>query len=171
VRNWPESTVIETVPAIIPSTCEKIVKVDGKSQGQSRFCATHSALSKRIQPTVLAPHELWLEQIAAALIVLINSEIQLHAEIERLVVECDELTPAIPKQLRHKVGAVETITGRIHARQLVLVVVHELDWALLEQRRRLLLVKRRHLVVASLLCMCLLMDGREQERGGKFCIN
>lgn len=59
------------------------------------------------------------------------------------------LSPPL-SHLGHKVGAVEACPRRIDPRQLALVVVDELDRALLQQGGRLLLVERRHLVVAGL---------------------
>lgn len=63
---------------------------------------SYRALGERIQAAVLAPHKLRLQQVAAALVVLEYAQVQLHGQIERLVVERHQLAASIPEQLNTK---------------------------------------------------------------------
>lgn len=61
--------------------------------------AIHCALSERVQPSILAPHELRFEEVAAAAAVLKGAEVELHGQVQGLVVQRHQLAAGVPEHL------------------------------------------------------------------------
>lgn len=123
--------------------------VDGQRTGDD---AVHGGLGERVERPVGPSHELRFQQVPGPQVVLEYAQVQLHGHVQSLVVERHQLAARVPEHLRHEVGRVEPGAGRVHAAQLVLVVLDELHRPLFQQRHRLFLVERRHLVMPVFLC-------------------
>ena len=68
----------------------------------------HRALSEGVKPPVVATHEVGLEEVAGAPVVLEYAQVELHRDIKILIVQGHKLAAGIPKYLGHVVGTVHS---------------------------------------------------------------
>ena len=74
----------------------------------ARDNAVHGALGEGVKLPVVDTHEVRLQQVAGPSVVLKYSQVELHRDVQSLVVEGHQLTAGVPVDLRDVIGTLES---------------------------------------------------------------
>ena len=106
--------------------CKELSGYDFKGH-RTGYDSIHRALGEWIKPPVVATHEVWLEEVAWAPVVLENAQVELHRDVKILVVEGHKLAAGIPKYLGHVVRTIHSANVKeldLYIMQFRTVAIH-----------------------------------------------